>query len=436
MLSISTLKGSGGALAGYFEKDSGEADYWSKEAGESATWVGAGATELGLSGAVNQASFEMIMDRNLPGIGQLPGGQGGARRMGYDLTFSAPKSLSIQALVTGDQRLLSAHQEAVKETLFMIEKDVLKAQFKAGGKVHLESTGKMTAAVFAHETSRELDPQIHSHAVVANITRTANGKWRALEGSQFYKHKMLAGAEYRARLAAKVQDLGYKVKVTHGDGRFELKGISRKQIEAFSKRRVQIESALKASGHKGAKASEVASLATRKAKVSHLNKAQLKETWKSAAKKTGINLKMPTKPLNALSQAQRTANAQKAVKQAFTASFQNGKAVPLARVEGKAMGFAVGKASPSDVRKAVVKLSKGQVCIKNGMAQPSRKLALTSKLKIQASQLASRSLQANARRSVLSVIAPPGVGQMLSALSLTRQVGKGVGREEGRGMSR
>lgn len=436
MLSISTLKGSGGALAGYFEKDSGEADYWSKEAGESTSWVGAGATELGLSGAVDQASFEKIMDRNLPSVGQLPGGQGGARRMGYDLTFSAPKSLSIQALVTGDQRLLTAHQEAVKETLAMIEKDVLKAQFKAGGKVHLESTGKMTAAVFAHETSRELDPQIHSHAVVGNVTRTADGKWRALEGSQFYKHKMLAGAEYRARLASKVQALGYKVKVTHSDGRFELKGISRKQVEGFSKRRVQIESALKASGHKGAKASEVASLATRKGKAPQLNKAQLKETWKIAAKKSGISLKIPIRPLNSLRQAQRTANAQKAVKQAFSASFQHGKALPMARLEGKSMGFSVGKASPSDVRKAVIKLSKGQVSIKNGMAQPSRKLALTSKLKVQASQLASRSFQANARRSVLSVVAPPGVGQLLSALRLTRQLGKDIGREETRGISR
>jgi len=436
MLSISTLKGSGGALAGYFEKDSGEADYWSKEAGESTAWIGAGAAELGLCGAVDQASFEKIMDRNLPGVGQLPGGQGGARRMGYDLTFSAPKSLSIQALVTGDQRLLAAHQEAVKETLATIEKDVLKAQFKAGGKVQHESTGKMTAAVFAHETSRELDPQIHSHAVVANVTRTADGKWRALEGSQFYKHKMLSGAEYRARLASKVQALGYKVNITHGDGRFELKGISRKQIEGFSKRRAQIESALKASGYKGAKASEVASLATRKAKAPKLNKAQFMETWKSAAKKAGISLKTPTKPLNALSQSQRTVNAQKAVKQAFAASFQHGKAVPMAKVEGKAMGFAVGKASPSDVRKAVVKLSKGQVSIKKGMAQPSRKLALASKLKVQAGQLASRSLKANARRSVLSVVAPPGVGQLLSALRLSRQIGKDIGREEGRGISR
>jgi len=436
MLSISTLKGSGGALAGYFEKDSGEADYWSKEAGESTSWVGAGATELGLSGAVDQASFEKIMDRNLPGVGQLPGGQGGARRMGYDLTFSAPKSLSIQALVTGDQRLLTAHQEAVKETLAMIEKDVLKAQLKAGGKVHLESTGKMTAAVFAHETSRELDPQIHSHAVVGNVTRTADGKWRALEGSQFYKHKMLAGAEYRARLASKVQDLGYKVKVTHLDGRFELKGISRNQIEGFSKRRAQIEAALKASGKTGARASEIAALSTRKAKVPKLNKGQLREAWKTAAKKSGVNLKLPSKPLAELSQAQRTANAQKAAKKAFTASFAYDRSVPMARVEGKAMGFAVGKASPSDVRKAVIKLSKGQVVVREGMAQASLKLVVASKLKVQAGHLASRSLKAGARRSISSVVVPPGVGHLMSALRVTRQIGKDVGREEGKGISR
>jgi len=425
MLSVSTLSGSGGGLASYFEKEAGQADYWSKEAWESTQWVGKGAAELGLAGAVQQEQFEHIMDRILPDGTQLPGGQGGKRRMGYDLTFSAPKSVSLQALVGDDTRIIEAHEHAVRSALEYIEKDVLTSQRKLNGVISHEQPGRMVAAVFRHETSRELDPQLHSHSVIANMTKTQDGRWRALDGAAFYRAKMAAGAHYRGVLAGRLQNLGYKLQMTDArQGLFELKGHSPEQLKSFSTRRTQIESALEKSGRgKSAKAAEVASLSTRKGKqvLQAGERDALKVQWKERARAAGIRMSKPNQPRVLIQAGQRDA-ARQAVRSAAAGLAKSGKPFTKEKLLGRAMGRSVGLASPGQVQKAVAKAIKtGQVKqLKTGQLKATKKLR---------PGFVTRQVRGAVGRALL-----PGPLRALRAI--TKSVNRSVEQSQGRGMSR
>ena len=107
---------------------------------------------------------------------------------------------------------------------------------------------KMVAARFTHDTSRNLDPQLHTHAVIANIVQGEDGKWRTMADGGIFRGKMAIGAIYRAELARGLEGIGYGIEKTHADGRFEISGVSREVIEAFSTRRAEIEAAMKARG--------------------------------------------------------------------------------------------------------------------------------------------------------------------------------------------
>jgi len=425
MLSISTLSGSGAGLGAYFEKEAGQADYWAKEAHESTQWIGKGAAELGLAGAVQQEQFENIMDRILPDGTQLPGGQGGKRRMGYDLTFSAPKSVSLQALVGDDSRIIQAHEEAVRSALKHIEKDVLTAQAKLNGVIRHEQPGRMVAAVFKHETSRELDPQLHSHSVVANMTKTGDGRWRALDGAQFYRAKMAAGAMYRAELAGRLQNLGYKLEMTNArQGLFELKGYKPEQLKSFSTRRTQIESALEKSGHgKSAKAAEVAALGTRKGKqvLQQPERDALKVQWKERAKAAGIRMTKPNQPRLMVGAGQRDA-ARQAVRSAAAGLAKSGKPFTREKLLGRAMARSVGLAKPEQVQKALQQAIKtGQVKqLKNGQFKA------TSKLR---PGFVTRQVRGAVGRALL-----PGPLRALRAI--TKSVNRTAEQNQSRGMSR
>ena len=266
MLSIGVLQSS--AQAGtYYAQD----NYYTKdtqaggsEAGDGvggpSLWDGTGAQSLGLTGAVEQGQFERLLNGELPNGVVLKRGQQGKHQPGWDLTFSAPKSVSLLALVAGDSRVVEAHNLAVSEALRYLEATTAQARIKQEGKSAIETTANWIIARFTHDTSRELDPQLHTHAVVINATRRADGEWRALSSKEMFRAKMVGGAIYRAELARALQRLGYEVEVTHQDGRFEVKGFSKEQLRHFSRRREEIEAALKDLGASGAKASATLAL--------------------------------------------------------------------------------------------------------------------------------------------------------------------------------
>jgi len=187
--------GSAGAAASYYAKDN---YYTDRDASEASAWAGAGADAAGLSGEVGVDAFKTILEGTMPDGSVIPMGRNGTHAPGMDMTFSAPKSLSLLAYIGGDERLLVAHMEAVKETLAWAEKNLAETRISKDGKVTVEKTSKLVVALFQHDTNRNLDPHAHVHAVIANATQGKDGKWRALHNGKLWDQNALMGAIHNA----------------------------------------------------------------------------------------------------------------------------------------------------------------------------------------------------------------------------------------------
>ena len=282
--------------ASYYERDG----YYARDDPahrEASRWAGRGAEALGLAGPVDPDAFRAILEGRVPDGPRLGRrGPDGAfqHRPGRDVTLSAPKSVSLLALVGGDERITQAHDQAVGNTLTWIEEHAVRTrvQDKATRAMVLAGGQKMVAATFRHDTSRNLDPQLHTHCVIANMVRGGDGKWRTMVDDGLFRGKMTIGAIYRAELADGLRDLGYRLEQTHPDGRFEIAGVPRDVIEAFSTRRAEIEAAMAERGlgtpadnpHLAARAN----LMTRAAKCS-MDKVALRETWQLRARALGFS---------------------------------------------------------------------------------------------------------------------------------------------------
>lgn len=269
-----------------------EDDYYAKE-GESQEWQGKGAEALGLTGAVDSKTFRALL------AGEIQPGEKARtstrldsnQRLGIDLTFSAPKSVALQALVGGDVALIKAHDEAVRRTLEKIEA-LAQAKTKIKGQTHVETTGNLIIAKFRHETTREKEPLLHTHAVALNLTQRADGKWRALKNDDIVAAVKVMGSAYRAELADILQKEGRALRFGR-DGTFELAHITRDQIEKSSTRGQQIESRLADKGLTRETAStsqkQVAALETRAGKEKNVDRAKLHAEWQDHAKSIGID---------------------------------------------------------------------------------------------------------------------------------------------------
>jgi conjugative relaxase-like TrwC/TraI family protein len=211
-------------------------------------------------------------------------------RIGIDLTFSAPKSVSIQALVGGDPSIVRAHDLAVARALAATE-DLAAARKKVNGRSRVERTRNLVVAKFRHETSRERDPQLHTHAVVLNLTQRSDGEWRALRNDEIIKTTRYLGAVYRAELAAELQRAGYALHHER-EGFFELAHIDRHQLAAFSRRAEQIEKRLAESGltldSASSEEKQKVKLETRPRKTRTDREALFRE-WRERAREVGID---------------------------------------------------------------------------------------------------------------------------------------------------
>lgn len=264
----------------YFEKD----DYYVDGLSPS-EWVGSGAEALGLSGDVQRETFKSLLEGQLPDgqrVGTIRDGEW-KHQPGTDVTFSAPKSVSILAEIAGDQRLLSAHDKAVHAALRYIEQEyiVTRNRNRFENRVEYEKTGSMVAATFKHTTSRALDPQLHTHCVLMNITQRGDGQWRSTENKPLFVDQKYLGLVYRQYLAEEVRSLGYSLDHAK-DGTWEITGLDKDVVHEFSKRSEAIGDALEARGKTRDTATaaekEAATLDTRDRKV-QAERGELLERW-------------------------------------------------------------------------------------------------------------------------------------------------------------
>ena len=282
----------------YYEKDS----YYAKDSDEhraASAWAGRGAAELGLEGPVDPDTFRAVLEGEVPdGSGKRLGKRGREgeihHRPGRDLTFSAPKSVSLAALVGGDERVVEAHDRAVAGALDWFERNAAETRMQDPGQGRMVRAGdqKTVIATFRHDTSRNLDPALHTHSVIANMLLGPDGKWRTMANERLYGSKMALGALYRNALAGELARLGYGIEKTHADGRFEIAGVSRETVEAFSTRRAEIEAAMEGRGlgttRENPHLARRAALMTRAAKR-EVDRDALRETWEKQAASLGFD---------------------------------------------------------------------------------------------------------------------------------------------------
>lgn len=270
----------------YYRQEYSRGDYYSSGPEEArGNWVGSGAQELQLTGEVAADDFEALAHGRDPSGTQLVAGQiaSGAHRAGFDFTVAPDKSVSVAALVAGDQKVVDAHLAAADKAFGLLEENIQARTLRAGMAVR-ETTGRAVAARFDHLTSRNLDPQLHSHYVIFNLTRREDGQWRALEPRELYASQKLATAAYHAELATRLQALGYNVAVDDR-GHAKISGVPPALLERFSTRRQEILAELARSGSFDG---QHAAHKTRRAKVRDVSIADLTRHWQRAAAELGF----------------------------------------------------------------------------------------------------------------------------------------------------
>lgn len=248
-------------------------------------WYGQGAEILGLRGEVRDKQvFANIC------LGLTPDGNSRLarehKRAAIDCTISAPKSVSLSALVGGDETLIAAHRKSVENTLKLLERNYTKTRIRSGGDRYIINTANIVAAHFEHIESRELDPHLHTHALVMNLTQTPNGSWYSLSNEQIYQNKKTLGMTYQKFLAGEVEKLGYEIEKRE-HGQFEIRGYERADLIAFSKRNQQIKP--KMAANPSWKEREDAWSMTRKPKRI-VEPEELKQSWRQQAKSLGIKV--------------------------------------------------------------------------------------------------------------------------------------------------
>ena len=287
MISMAAIGGAG-AAASYYTKDN---YYTDRDATEASAWAGQGAEAAGLSGEVGVDAFRAILEGQMPDGSIIPPGRNGVHAPGMDMTFSAPKSLSLLAYIGGDERLLAANLTAVKETLAWAEKNLAETRVSKDGKVTVEKTGKLVVGLFQHDTNRNLDPQAHIHAVIANATQSKDGTWRALHNGKLWDSNTLLGSIYHAALREKVEALGYRVEMKGKYGTFEIAGVDRQAIETFSTRRAEILATAEATlDHQSPQGLRAVTLRTREPKAAIADRGDLRTEWQERAAAIGLNL--------------------------------------------------------------------------------------------------------------------------------------------------
>src|SRR6202166_2375904 len=245
---------------GYAQRQLQQSDYYDQNRTVEGRWHGRGAELLGLKGEVTSEDFEAVRQVLDPRTGAFlrqrhgadriasNGGEQSKARSLYDMTFSAPKSVSLMAIVGGDERRVAAHGTAVREALEEAEK-YSATRVRLAGLNENRATGNWIVASYTHDRSRQLDPQLPTHAVAATLTYDGvEGRWKALQASGLYERRSYLTEVYRNALAGEVRALGYDFenrRAARGrDKGFEIAGCSQDLLDKYSQRSAQRDAAI------------------------------------------------------------------------------------------------------------------------------------------------------------------------------------------------
>jgi conjugative relaxase-like TrwC/TraI family protein len=303
MLTISKPLSAGQAQAYHKEEfANAQGNYYSEGDRIRGEWHGKLAEEWGLCGDVQEEQFARLANGQHPMTGEQLVRYQAAReytnergetvstmehRAGWDATFSAPKSVSLTALVGGDEKVRQAHRESVKVALDELEKYV---QARIGGNHPAETTGKWVAASFEHDSARPVEgyaaPQLHTHVVFFNLTETENRETRSLQPRELYRSQQYATAIYRSELALRLKEHGYEIE-TGKSAQPEIAGYTREYLEASSPRRQQIQEHLAEQGVRGAGAAQIAAHQTRDDKLPSITNEEMQKKHREMAVQFG-----------------------------------------------------------------------------------------------------------------------------------------------------
>ncbi len=289
-------------------------------------WHGKLAAEMGLSGTVSERQYDRLVLGQDPFSGaqiiehrdtlRTRSGEELGHRAGWDLTFQAPKTISLTALVGGDERVRGAHRSAVKTALDEMEKY---AQARMGGNLPPQNTANWASAMFEHDTARPVDgypaPHLHTHVVVFNMTRDEQGQLRSVQPRELFRIQSMATAVYRSELAYRLREFGYEVE-RGGQNAPEIKGYSREYREAASARRAEITREMNEKGLSGAEAAERIAHRTRSNKqvwdAEDLKAAHREEAAKYGDQPSQVVAQAATAPAG-FSREQRSGRTEEAV---------------------------------------------------------------------------------------------------------------------------
>jgi conjugative relaxase-like TrwC/TraI family protein len=261
-----------------------EQNYWRQDGATQGEWHGKLAAQIELAGPVSAEQFarlsqgqdphtsEQIIQHRVVQEYETANGKTVApveHRAGWDATFSAPKSVSLTALVGGDYRVRDAHRAAVNTALDELERYT---QARIGGNHPAETTGKFIAAKFEHDTARPVDgyaaPQLHTHSVIFNMTEGSDGTARALQPQGLFDSQQFATAVYQSELTYRLRDLGYEIEPGRS-GAPDIKGYSQEYLDASSPRSQQIREYLERNRFRGYESAHIAAHSTRDGKQIH-----------------------------------------------------------------------------------------------------------------------------------------------------------------------
>lgn len=284
MLSIGSLgKGQAAYYVGLAQED-----YYLEGGEPPGKWLGQGAKDLDIEGKVNGEQLTRLFEGRHPENSKALIQNAGEpnHQPGWDLTFSAPKSVSVlwsQASPEVRQAIQEAHFAAVQAAVGYIEDNAAITRRGKGGEIKEEA--HLIAATFEHGTSRAQDPQLHTHCLIMNVCTREDGTTGTIESKPLYQSKMVAGALYRAELAAQLEQR-LDIEVERTGKTFEIVGVPKNVIETFSKRREEIEEVLAAKGYSSPEASAAAALSTRSVKE-HLPREELLQGWQRVGAELG-----------------------------------------------------------------------------------------------------------------------------------------------------